>query len=152
MYVFFTLHCTLSLNNRSLKYILQKGWRLQDICTFDVVHLPCNSLIHFGKFVFCQLQGTVLQKIFSIQVKNTLQSTNTDQNYICLTSVSGKPPKLIFGTNAQKHISHPAPVLTIPPTPVPVLCARNAIFMRKQSNIIEMYTICLLVDMLLHAM
>ena len=109
MYVFFTLHYTLSLNNRSLKHILQKGWRLQDICTMDVVQLPCNSLIQFCTFVFCQVQGTVLQKIFSIQVKHTLQSTNTDQNCICPTSFSGKPPKLIFGTNAQKHISHPAP-------------------------------------------
>jgi len=40
-------------------------------------------------------------KILSIQVNHTLQSTNTDQNYICLTSFSGKPPKLIFGTTAQ---------------------------------------------------
>jgi len=109
MYVFFTLHCTLSLNNGSLKHILQKGWRLQDICTFDVVHLPRNSLIHSCTFVFCQVQGTILQKILSIQVKHTLQSTNKDQNYICLTSFSRKPPKLIFGTNAQKHISHPTP-------------------------------------------
>jgi hypothetical protein len=100
-YIFLTFHYTLSLNNRSLKYILQKGQRLQDICTFDVVHLPCNNLLHFCTFAFCQVQETILQKILSIQVNPTLQSTNTDQNYICLTSFSAKPPKLIFGTTAQ---------------------------------------------------